>query len=111
MPWAKVQRRIAQLIKADQFYTPEEYDRLDDIDPIAIREALAERGILYPEEPRRRNHTGSAILCILIYALPLLRRPPAFRIGSPQRFFAFSYGSPDWHNFEKERAEALSFVV
>jgi N12 class adenine-specific DNA methylase/adenine-specific DNA methylase len=46
MPWAKVQRRIAQLIKADQFYTPEEYDRLDDIDPIAIREALAERGIV-----------------------------------------------------------------
>ena len=46
MPWAKVQRRIAQLIKADQFYTHEEYDRLDDIDPIAVREALAERGIV-----------------------------------------------------------------
>ena len=46
LPWAKVQRRIAQLIKADQFYTPEEYDRLDDIDPIAVREALAERGIV-----------------------------------------------------------------
>ena len=46
MPWANVQRRIAQLIKADQFYTPEEYDRLDDIDPIAVREALSERGIV-----------------------------------------------------------------
>ena len=46
LPWANVQRRIAQLIKADQFYTPEEYDRLDDIDPIAVREALAERGIV-----------------------------------------------------------------
>ena len=45
-PWANVQRRIAQLIKADQFYTPEEYDRLDDIDPIAVREALSERGIV-----------------------------------------------------------------
>ena len=46
LPWANVQRRIAQLIKADQFYTPEEYDRLDDIDPIAVREALSERGIV-----------------------------------------------------------------
>ena len=46
LPWANVQRRIAQLIKANQFYTPKEYDRLDDIDPIAVREALAERGIV-----------------------------------------------------------------
>ena len=49
MPWAKVQRRIAQLIKEDRFYTQEEYDRLDDIDPIAIRETLAERGIVNGE--------------------------------------------------------------
>jgi hypothetical protein len=40
LPWAKVQRRIAQLIKADKFYTEEEYDRMDDVDPIAIREGL-----------------------------------------------------------------------
>ena len=46
LPWAKVQRRIAQLIKADKFYTEEEYDRLDDIDPAAIREQLAEHGIV-----------------------------------------------------------------
>ena len=46
LSWAKVQRRIAQLIKAEKFYTPEEYDRLDDIDGIAIRERLAERGIV-----------------------------------------------------------------
>ena len=42
MSWAKVQRRIAQLIKEDRFYTQEEYDRLDDVDPIAIRETLAD---------------------------------------------------------------------
>ena len=46
VPWPKVQRRIAQLIKEDLFYTQEEQDRFDNIDPIAIREALAERGIV-----------------------------------------------------------------
>ena len=49
MSWAKVQRRIAQLIRDDKFYTQEEYDRLDDVDPIAIRENLAERGIVNGE--------------------------------------------------------------
>ena len=44
--WPKVQRRIAQLIKEDRFDTQEEQDRFDNIDPIAIREALAERGIV-----------------------------------------------------------------
>ena len=57
MSWAKVQRRIAQLIKDDKFYTQEEYDRFDDIDPIAVREALAERGIVNGEviAPDRLN--------------------------------------------------------
>ena len=49
MSWAKVQRRIAQLIKENRFYTQEEYDRLDDVDPIAVRETLAERGIVNGE--------------------------------------------------------------
>ena len=40
LPWPKVQRRIAQLIQKDQFYTQEERDNFDDIDPVAIREAL-----------------------------------------------------------------------
>lgn len=40
LSWPKVQRRIAQLIKADRFYTQEEYDNMDDIDPVAIRERL-----------------------------------------------------------------------
>ena len=46
LPWPKVQRRLAQLIQEDRFYTEEEQDRFDDIDPIAIREALEERGIV-----------------------------------------------------------------
>ena len=46
LPWSKVRRRIAQLIKADKFYTQQEHDNFDDIDPIALREALAQRGIV-----------------------------------------------------------------
>ena len=49
LPWPKVQRRIAQLIKEDRFYTEAEQDQFDNIDPIAIREALAERGIVNGE--------------------------------------------------------------
>ena len=49
LPWAKVQRRIAQLIQAEQFYTQEEYDRMDDVDPVAIRERLAQAGIVNGE--------------------------------------------------------------
>ena len=44
--WPKVQRLIAQLIKEDRFYTQVEQDNLDDVDPIAIRETLAQRGIV-----------------------------------------------------------------
>ena len=46
LSWAKVQRRIAQLIREDNFYTEAERDNFDDIDPVAIREALAQRGIV-----------------------------------------------------------------
>ena len=46
LPWPKVQRRLAQLIQEDRFYTEEEQDRFDNIDPIAIREALEERGVV-----------------------------------------------------------------
>ena len=46
VPWPKIQRRIAQLIKEDRFYTEAEQDRFDNVDPVAIREALAERGIV-----------------------------------------------------------------
>ena len=46
LPWPKVQRRIAQLIQEDRFFTEAERDALDDVDPIAIREHLAQRGIV-----------------------------------------------------------------
>ena len=46
LTWPKVQRRIAQLIREDNFFTEQERDNFDDIDPVAIREALAERGIV-----------------------------------------------------------------
>ncbi len=49
LPWSRVQRRIAQLIKEDRFYTEEEHDRFEDIDPIAIREGLAAQGIVNGE--------------------------------------------------------------
>ena len=49
LSWSKVQRRIAQLIQAEKFYTQEEYDNLDDVDPIAIREHLAQAGIVNGE--------------------------------------------------------------
>ena len=49
LPWTKVQRRISQLIEADDFYTDRERDNLDDVDPIAIREALAQSGIVNGE--------------------------------------------------------------
>ena len=46
LTWSKVQRRIAQLIREDNFFTEQDRDNFDDIDPVAIREALAERGIV-----------------------------------------------------------------
>ena len=46
LTWPKVQRRLAQLIREDKFYTEAKRDNFDDIDPVAIRETLAERGIV-----------------------------------------------------------------
>ena len=43
IPWPKVQRRIAQLIAEDRFYSEAELDRFDDIDPVAIRGELERR--------------------------------------------------------------------
>ena len=44
LPWSRVQRRIVQLIQRDDFYTEEERDSFEDIDPIAIREQLERPG-------------------------------------------------------------------
>ena len=45
LPWPRVQRRIAQLIREDRYYTEPEKDNLDNIDPVAIREELKRQGI------------------------------------------------------------------
>ena len=41
LTWQMVQQRITQLIRDNRFYTEQEQDNFDDIDPIAIRERLA----------------------------------------------------------------------
>ncbi|BAL00234.1 putative helicase [Oscillibacter valericigenes Sjm18-20] len=40
LPWAKVQRRIAQLVQTDSFYTDRELDDFADIDTDAVRQSL-----------------------------------------------------------------------
>ncbi|MDE7246044.1 MAG: hypothetical protein K2O18_19000, partial [Oscillospiraceae bacterium] len=40
LPWTKVQRHLARLVKEDRFFTEEEHDDFEDIDPAAIREHL-----------------------------------------------------------------------
>ena len=57
MPWTKVQRRLAQLIKEDRFFTEAEPDALEDVDPVAVREALAQHGIVNGEvvDPEKLN--------------------------------------------------------
>lgn len=45
-----------------KFYTQEEYDRLDDVDPIAVREALAQRGIVNGEIVDEEKHNNSPFI-------------------------------------------------
>ena len=40
LPWPKVQRRIAQLVKEDRFFTEAELDNFADVDTAAVREQL-----------------------------------------------------------------------
>ncbi len=40
LSWPKVQRRIAKMIREDRFFTEEEQDNWEHIDPVAIRERL-----------------------------------------------------------------------
>ena len=46
MPWTKVQRRLMQLIRSEMFFTEDEYDRMEDVDPVVIREQLEQSGIV-----------------------------------------------------------------
>ena len=90
LPWAKVQRRIAQLIKAEKFYTEEEYDRLDDIDPAAIREQLAEHGIV----------NGEVVDADKLDAAPIVRQAEADAQRISDEEFARDYLIPGESTFE-----------
>ena len=46
VPWTDAANALNRLVWDNQFYTEEEQDRLDDIDPVAIREDLAKSGIV-----------------------------------------------------------------
>ncbi len=46
IPWDEICDRVVELIEEDRFFTEEEQDEWKDIDPIYIRERLAERGIV-----------------------------------------------------------------
>ena len=90
LPWAKVQRRIAQLIKAEKFYTEEEYDRLDDIDPATIREQLAEHGIV----------DGEVVDADKLDAAPIVRQAEADAQRISDDEFAREYLIPGESTFE-----------
>ena len=98
LPWAKVQRRIAQLIKADKFYTEEEYDRLDDIDPAAIREQLAEHGIV----------NGEVVDADKLDAAPIVRQAEADAQRISDEEFARDHLIPGESTFE---IEGRTFLV
>ena len=44
LPWPKVQRRIAQLVKEDRFFTEAELEHFADVDTAAVREQLEQGG-------------------------------------------------------------------
>lgn len=90
LPWAKVQRRIAQLIKAEKFHTEEEYDRLDDIDPVAIRERLAEHGIV----------DGEVVDADKLDAAPIVRQAEADAQRISDKEFARDHLIPGESTFE-----------
>ena len=46
LPWSKVQRYLAQLVREDRFFTRQELDNFNDIDIAAIKENLATNGIV-----------------------------------------------------------------
>ena len=49
VPWTDAANALNRLVWDNEFYTEEEQDRLDDIDPVAIREDLARNGIVNGE--------------------------------------------------------------
>ena len=49
LSWRDVQRRIVTLLKKDRFFTDQELDIFEDIDPAEVKERLAEAGIINGE--------------------------------------------------------------
>ena len=49
LSWRDVQRRIVTLLKKDRFFTDQELDNFEDIDPAEVRESLAQAGIVNGE--------------------------------------------------------------
>ena len=41
LPWPKVQRYLAQLVREDRFFTEQELDRFNDVDTASVRESLS----------------------------------------------------------------------
>ena len=88
LSWAKVQRRIAQLIQSDNFYTEQEQDNFDNIDPIAIREALAERGIVGGRIVDAEAHNNSPFIRQVMADVERIaaQEAQAAHMDSPDRF-------------------------
>ena len=88
LSWAKVQRRIAQLIQSDNFYTEQEQDNFDNIDPIAIREALAERGIVNGQVVDAEANRNSPFVRQVMADVERIaaQEAQAAHIDSPDRF-------------------------
>ena len=88
LSWAKVQRRIAQLIQSDNFYTEQEQDNFDNIDPIAIREALAERGIVNGQVVDAEANRNSPFVRQVMADVEQIaaQEAQAARMDSPDRF-------------------------
>ena len=88
LTWPKVQRRIAQLIQSDSFYTEQEQDNFDNIDPIAIREALAERGIVNGQVVDAEANRNSPFVRQVMEDVERIaaQEAQAAHIDSPDRF-------------------------
>ena len=77
------QPTVAQLIKDDKFYTEAEHDDFDDIDPIAIREALSERGIVNGKavDPEKLNSDPFIQQVMRTVNTPAADVKPSYKVG------------------------------
>ena len=91
LPWQKVQRRIAQLIREDRFFTEQELDNFEDVDVAAVREQLAQK----PgdgESDRLAEMLRQAELASKLYE----------QTGQP--IFAFEEGNPQPINLQEKQS-------